>query len=65
MFTKGRILFAIIFILGFTFFMFFSYRKDAKNHRMHYKNAALKVAVYGFLVIMLFIALRLMTAYLF
>ncbi len=64
MFTKGRIIFAIIFVIAFIFFMILSYKKDAKNHEVYYKNAAKKVAIYGPLAIIIFVALRFMTAYL-
>jgi len=64
MFTTGRIIFAILFIIAFIVFMVFSYRKDAKNHAAYYKNAAKKVAIYGTLAIIIFVALRFATAYL-
>ena len=64
MFTKGRIVFAIIFIIAFVIFMVISYKKDAKNHKVYYKNTAIKVAFYGTIAIILFVALRLVTAYL-
>jgi len=44
--------------------MIISYKKDAKNHKVYYKNTAIKVAVYGTIAIILFVALRLVTAYL-
>ena len=64
MFTTGRIIFAIIFIIAFIVFMVISYKKDVKNHEAYYKNAAKKVAIYGTLAILIFVALRLVTAYL-
>ena len=64
MFTKGRIIFAIIFIIAFVIFMVISYKKDSKNHQAYYKDAAKKVAIYGTIAIIIFVALRLMTAYL-
>ena len=64
MFTKGRIIFAIIFIIAFVIFMVISYKKDAENHKVYYKNTAIRVAVYGTISIILFVALRLVTAYL-
>tara|TARA_B110000003_G_scaffold259500_1_gene279568 strand:+ start:11833 stop:12030 length:198 start_codon:yes stop_codon:yes gene_type:complete len=64
MFTKGRIIFTIIFIIAFIIFMIISYKKDAKNHETYYKNTAKKVAVYGTLAIIIFVLLRLATAYL-
>ncbi|MDA8951944.1 hypothetical protein N9290_01275 [Flavobacteriaceae bacterium] len=64
MFTKGRIIFAIIFIIAFVIFMIISYKKDSKNHQAYYKDAAKKVAIYGTIAIIIFVALRLVTAYL-
>jgi len=64
MFTKGRIIFAIIFIIAFVIFMIISYKKDSKNHQTYYKDAAKKVAIYGTIAIIIFVALRLVTAYL-
>lgn len=62
MFTPGRIAFAIVFAVAFIVFMVISYRKDAKNHKAYYKNAAKKVAIYGTIAIIVFIALRYLTA---
>ena len=64
MFTKGRIIFAIIFIIAFVIFMVISYKKDSKNHQVYYNDAAKKVAIYGTIAIIIFVALRLVTAYL-
>jgi hypothetical protein len=64
MFTTGRIIFAIIFIISFVIFMVISYKKDSKNHQVYYKDAAIKVAIYGTIAIIIFVALRLVTAYL-
>jgi len=64
MFTTGRIIFAIIFIIAFVIFMVISYKKDSKNHQVYYKDAAKKVAIYGTIAIIIFVALRLVTAYL-
>jgi hypothetical protein len=64
MFTTGRIIFAIIFIISFAIFMVISYKKDSKNHQVYYKDAAIKVAIYGTIAIIIFVALRLVTAYL-
>ena len=64
MFTTGRIIFAIIFIIAFIIFMVISYKKDAKNHEVYNKNAAKKVVINGTLAILIFVALRLVTAYL-
>ena len=64
MFTKGRIIFAIIFIIAFVIFMVISYTKDSKNHQVYYKDAAIKVAIYGTIAIIIFVDLRLVNAYL-
>ena len=64
MFTKGRIIFAIIFIIAFVIFMVISYKKDSKHHQAYSKDAAKKVAIYGTIAIIIFVALRLVTAYL-
>ncbi|WP_299617544.1 hypothetical protein [uncultured Tenacibaculum sp.] len=45
MFTTGRIIFAAFFIIAFTALMIFSYKKDAKNNKKYYQNAALYVAI--------------------
>ncbi len=45
MFTTGRIIFAVFFIIAFTALMIFSYKKDAKNNKTYYQNAALYVAI--------------------
>jgi len=38
MFTSGRILFTVIFIVVFTGVLIWSYRKDLKNIRTHYRR---------------------------
>ena len=65
MFTPGRIAFAIVFAVAFVILMVISYRKDAKNHEVYYKNAAKKVALYGTIAIVLFIGFRYLTSVLF
>ena len=65
MFTPGRIAFAIIFAVAFVILMVISYKKDAKNHEAYYKNAAKKVALYGTIVIVLFMGFRYLTSVLF
>ena len=61
MFTTGRIIFSVLFLLAFIALMIWSYGKDAENHRTFYKNAAKKVALYGSLVIILFVLIRFFT----
>lgn len=56
MFTTGRIIFAISFIIVFVGFMIFSYRKDAKNHLRYYKGTAKYVAIALITTILVLIA---------
>jgi|TARA_B110000240_G_scaffold42380_1_gene47445 hypothetical membrane protein len=62
-FTTGRIIFMIFFILAFIALMVYSYRKDIKNHERYYKGAGLKVLVYGGLIIVIFVAIRLLAGH--
>ena len=62
-FTTGRIIFMIFFILAFIALMVYSYRKDIKNHERYYKGAGLKVLVYGGLIIVVFVAIRLLAGH--
>ncbi|MDO6740372.1 MULTISPECIES: hypothetical protein [Polaribacter] len=57
-FTTGRIIFIVFFVLIFGTLIFISYKKDIKNHERYYKNAGKKVAIYGGLIIAVFIAIR-------
>lgn len=57
-FSTGRIIFIILFVLVFGAAIIWSYRKDIKNHERYYKNAGKKVAIYGGLIIAVFIAIR-------
>ncbi len=50
MFTTGRIVFTCLFIIAFVGYMIFSYKKDAKNNKIHYQNSAMYVAI-GILVV--------------
>ncbi|CAM1334800.1 hypothetical protein [Tenacibaculum aestuariivivum] len=45
MFTSGRIVFASLFVVAFIILMIYSYKKDAKNNKKHYKNGAIYVAI--------------------
>ncbi|AOW20517.1 hypothetical protein LPB138_07435 [Urechidicola croceus] len=38
MFTSGQKIFAVFFIIAFILIMVWSYRKDLKLHKIHYKN---------------------------
>jgi hypothetical membrane protein len=62
-FTTGRIIFMIFFILAFIALMVYSYRKDIKNHERYYKGAGVKVLVYGGLIIVVFVAIRLLAGH--
>ena len=39
MFSKGQALFAVFFFITFLALIIFSYRKDIKNHKVHYKGS--------------------------
>ena len=65
MFTTGRLIFLAFFVLAFVILMIISYKKDAKNHQSYYKNSAKKVAIYGTIAIIIFVALRYFTGYFF
>jgi len=53
MFSKGQLIFAAFFVVAFTIAMVWSYRKDIKIHRKHYKNTFL-VVIAIFLIIAIF-----------
>ena len=53
MFSKGQLIFAVIFIIVFAISMVWSYKKDIKIHKKHYKNTFV-VAIAIFLVIVIF-----------
>lgn len=38
-FTTGRIVFVVFFVVAFVSLMVFSYRKDIKTHKKHYKGS--------------------------
>jgi hypothetical protein len=54
MFSKGQLIFAVFFIIIFTLAMIWSYRKDIKIHKKHYKNTFLMV-IGVFLIIAIFV----------
>ena len=39
MFSQGQLLFAVFFVIAFVALMILSYRKDSKNHKLHYKGS--------------------------
>jgi len=59
MFSDGQKYFALFFIVAFTAVMIWSYRKDLKLHKIHYRHTALKVIIYGILTIVGFVLVRL------
>ena len=54
MFTKGQLIFAIIFIILFSLIIGFSYVKDSRLHKVYYKNSYVILIV--FIVFILIIA---------
>ena len=62
MFTTGRLIFIAFFVIAFIILMTMSYRKDSGNHQSYYKGAAKKVAIYGAIAIVVFVALRFLIA---
>jgi len=41
MFTTGRIIFTLIFIVGFASYLIWAYRKDAKLQRKYFKGTGM------------------------
>ncbi len=39
MFSQGQLWFALFFVIVFVSLMILSYRKDYKNHKIHYKGS--------------------------
>ncbi len=60
-FTTGRIVFMIFFIVAFAALMIWSYRKDLKNHERYYKGAGKKVFIYGGLIVLIFMLIRILS----
>lgn len=60
-FTLGRILFMIFFIISFLILAIYSYKKDIKSHKAHYKNAAKNLLIFGSITLIIFVAIRLFT----
>ena len=54
MFTSGQKIFAILFVIVFALVMVWTYRKDLKLHRVHYKKTYL-VALSVLAIILLFV----------
>lgn len=53
MFSKGQLIFTGLFVIAFTIAMIWSYRKDIKIHKKHYKNSFI-VIIAMFLIIAIF-----------
>lgn len=53
MFSKGQLIFAGLFVIAFTIAMIWSYRKDIKIHKKHYKNTFV-ILIAIFLIIAIF-----------
>ncbi|MDV7187705.1 hypothetical protein R3X25_10470 [Lutibacter sp. TH_r2] len=53
MFTKGQMIFAAFFVVAFTLAMIWSYKKDIKIHKKHYKNTFI-ILIAIFLIITVF-----------
>lgn len=62
-FTPGRIVFTIFFIIAFVSLMIWSYRKDSGNHNRYYKNAGKNVLIYGSLILIVFVIVRLLAGH--
>lgn len=58
MFSTGQIYFAVFFIVTFVIAMIWSYRKDLKLHKIHYKNTAIKVFAAGVIITTAFVLVR-------
>lgn len=39
MFTEGQLLFAVFFFITFLSIIIYSYRKDIRSHKVHYKGS--------------------------
>ncbi|MCH7524368.1 MAG: hypothetical protein IIC74_04990 [Bacteroidetes bacterium] len=56
MFSKGQIVFGIIFLIAFIIILIFAYRKDIKIHKRHYKGTIwILLAFIGFIAFIAFI----------
>lgn len=53
MFSTGQIYFALFFVIVFVLVLIWTYRKDLKLHKIHYKNAYV-VALAALAVIAIF-----------
>jgi len=53
MFSKGQLVFGAFFIIAFLLLMIWSYRKDIKVHKKHYKNTFI-IIIAVFLILAIF-----------
>ena len=60
MFSRGQLVFAGFFVVVFVAMMVWSYRKDIKRHKLHYKNVGYKVGIACVLTIFIFIVVRIL-----
>ncbi len=60
MFTTGRIIFTIGFIIAFAIAMFFAYAKDKKHQKYYYKD----IWKVGLIIILVIIAFAVLTFWL-
>ncbi len=54
MFSRGQLIFAVLFAITFTILMIWSYRKDIKIHKKQYKNTYI-ILIAVFLIITIFV----------
>lgn len=55
MFTKGQIIFAVLFVIGFAAFIFRSYAKDKKLHQKNYKGVKWVAIAFFVFIALLFV----------
>lgn len=55
MFSQGQLLFALFFVISFIVIMIFSYRKDKKLHKQHYKGSFWILIVFLIFIGLLFV----------
>jgi len=56
MFSTGQLIFALLFVIAFVFLMIFSYRKDKRLHKKHYKGSFwILIGFLVFVALLLFI----------
>ncbi len=55
MFSQGQLIFAILFLIFFTFIVILSYRKDKKLHNRNYKGVKWVIISFASFIIFLFL----------